>query len=257
LLNPIFFVAMVWAGIAFWRRARHSPKLVYFFSMGAPLFLVFMVHSFHGRILPNWIAPCVLPLGCMMVIYWDTQLRLGVVAVKRWLTAGLIFGFVTVLVCHNTDVIGKVSGWYLPVWLDPLHRVRGWSETARLAGEVRDELLAEGKPVFIITDHYGMAGQISFYLPEAKAAVKSEPLVYFRSSRIPENQFFFWPGYSDRKGQSAIFVQQLDRTKPEPGNPPEQLLNEFESVSDLGMRNVMYHGHLLRPMQFFVCRGLR
>src|SRR5207253_4829051 len=35
LLNPVFFVGMVWSGLAFWRRARHNPKLIYFFSMGA------------------------------------------------------------------------------------------------------------------------------------------------------------------------------------------------------------------------------
>src|SRR2546430_4511940 len=34
----------------------------------------------------------------------------------------------------------------------------------------RRELLAEGKPVFIIAGHYRLAGELSFYLPEIKAA---------------------------------------------------------------------------------------
>src|ERR1035437_8038389 len=40
LLNPIFFGATLWAAIAFWRRARYNPRLVYFFSMGAPVFQI-------------------------------------------------------------------------------------------------------------------------------------------------------------------------------------------------------------------------
>ena len=45
LLNPVFFVGFVWAAIAFWRRHRHDPRLVYFFSMGAPLFLACIVST--------------------------------------------------------------------------------------------------------------------------------------------------------------------------------------------------------------------
>jgi 4-amino-4-deoxy-L-arabinose transferase-like glycosyltransferase/membrane-associated phospholipid phosphatase len=257
LLNPIFFVAMVWAAIAMWRRSRHNPLLFYFFAMGAPVFLLNFALSFHSNVLPNWIAPSVIPLFCLMVAYWDTRWRLGATRIKPWLTAGLVFGFAAGLLFHNTDWIKKLSGHYLPVNADPLHRVRGWSDVARVAGEARKEVLAEGKPTFIITDHYGLAGEISFYLPEAKAAVTQTPLVYFRSSPTPKNQFFFWPGYNLRKGENAIFVRELDRKKPDPKPAPQSLSDEFESVTDLGVRNVMYHGQLLRPLQFFACRNLK
>jgi 4-amino-4-deoxy-L-arabinose transferase-like glycosyltransferase/membrane-associated phospholipid phosphatase len=258
LLNPIFFIATVWAVLAFWGRERHNPRLVYFFSMGAPVFVIYLLWSVRSRILPNWIAPSVMPLFCLMVIYWDTRLRLGVEPVKAWLKAGLMLGFVMVVLGHNTNLVQKFSGHYLPVKLDPLHRVREWDTTARVAGQAREQLLAEGKPVFIITDHYGLAGQISFYLPEARARVRSEPLVYCRSTEAPENQFYFWPGYDRRKGQSAVYIRELDRDDPTPRPAPERLLAEFESVTDTGVTNVMYHGqYLLRPLQIFACRGLK
>ena len=285
LLNPVFFVGAIWAAIAFWRRHRHHPHLVYFFSMGAPLFLAYFLHSFRSRVLPNWIAPSVLPLFCMMVIYWDARWRFGVRRVKTWLKSGLVLGFATVVLFHQTDLWSTSFGtrralaacWhleptgktarlltdllterYLPVRLDPLHRVRQWNETARIVGQARQELLAEGKPVFIITDHYGMAGQISFYLPEARARVRDTPLVYCRVGPVPDNQFFFWPSYGERKGENAIFVRELDRYNPEPLPAPPQLEKEFESVTDLGVRNVMYHDRfLLRPLQVFACRGLK
>jgi hypothetical protein len=140
---------------------------------------------------------------------------------------------------------------------DPLHRVRVWSDVARVCGEARQELLAEGKPVFIIANHYGLVGLVSFYLPEARAQVSDTPLVYFKTSPTPNNQFYFWPGYTQRKGENAIFVQELDRGNPQPQPPPPQIQAEFESVTDLGVRSVLYHGQLCRPIQVFACRGLR
>lgn len=256
LLNPIFFVAAIWATIAFWRRARNNPLFLYFFSMGAPLVLVYILVSLHSRVQPNWIVPAVVPLFCLMTGYWETRRQQGV-RIKPWLVTGLTLGFALVLAAHNTDITKKLTGRYLPVNGDILIRVRNWSEVAHVTGEARRELMAEGKPVFIIADHYGLTSQISFYLPEAKAAVLTTPLVYFQSSAVPKNQFYYLPGYSNRKGENAIYVHELDRDKPKPIPPPARLKAEFESVEEIGVRNVMYHGRVMRPLQFFACRNLK
>jgi 4-amino-4-deoxy-L-arabinose transferase-like glycosyltransferase len=42
LLNPVFFLGVVWAVTVFWRRTRHDPRLAYFFSIGAPLFVGYL-----------------------------------------------------------------------------------------------------------------------------------------------------------------------------------------------------------------------
>jgi len=158
----------------------------------------------------------------------------------------------------RADLRTSIVSEYLPLRLDPLHRVRVWSDAAKVVGQAREELLAEGKPVFIIANHYGLSGLISFYLPEGRAGVASaQPLVYCRSSAVPENQFSFWPGYAPRKGENAICVIELSRTNPETVPPPERLLNEFESVTSLGVRQVLYHGEVCRPLQLFACRNLR
>jgi hypothetical protein len=193
-----------------------------------------------------------------MIIYWDAQWRLGAGWLKRWLKFGLVFGLVLVVLGHDTNLVKTATGHYLPLKLDPLHRVREWDKLALAVDDARQHLLADGKPVFIITDNYGTAGEISFYLPEAKAAASSTPLVYYQTSAIPLNQFYFWPGYSDRKGDNAIYVRELDRDHPNPVGPPERLQLEFESVTDLGVTNVMYHTHsVLRSLQLFACRDLR
>jgi hypothetical protein len=99
---------------------------------------------------------------------------------------------------------------------------------------------------------------LSFYLPESKAALaEGSRLVFFHSSDKPENQFFFWPGYQDRIGQNAIFAVDFGPKNPQPVQPPAVLLEEFESVTDLGMQFISYDGRDLRPLQLFECRGLR
>jgi hypothetical protein len=151
-----------------------------------------------------------------------------------------------------------VSGRYLPPKLDPLRRVRGWEATARDVGQARARLLEEGRPVFVIGHHYGLTSELSFYLPESRQALEEgSRLAYFVSSEKPENQFFFWPGYRDRIGENAIFAVDFSPKDPHPVQTPPVLLQEFDSVTDLGLHPVDYEGRTLRWLQLFECRGLR
>lgn len=253
LLNPIFFVATAWAAIAFWRRFRHDLRLVYFFSMGAPVFLVYLGWTFHSRVLPNWIAPSILPLFCVMVIYWEARHAAGARFVKPFLIVALVSGLTGLVLLHDLNLIRKISGRSFPPVIGLAARVLGWKEVAEAVGDARAKLLAEGKPVFIIGGHYSSTSQIAFHLPEAKAGVPHDPLVYFRTTSHPSNQYFFWPGYRDRKGQNAIYVEENRR----PNRPPARLVEEFESVTDLGLRDVSHNGRVFHTLQIFECRNLR
>jgi membrane-associated phospholipid phosphatase len=278
LLNPVFFVATLWAAVAFWRRQRNDARLVFFFSMGAPLFLSYWLYTFYANVMPNWIAPAVLPLFCLMAAYWDARWRLGVRAVRLWLVAGLGIGLPLVVLLHDTRLIDRIAGKPLPPKLDPLTRARGYRQVAERVGEARMKLAAEGKPVFIIGEHYGITGLITFYLPEARTSVVSQPLVYFRSSDRPVNQFYFWPGYRERRrGENAIFVREapmpplvdrwlsrwwsgdarLWRHEPKTRPAPPSLLAEFDTVTDLGLCNVRYADRVYHVIQLFECRHLR
>ena len=257
LLNPIFFAGIIWACIAFWRRGRHNPRLIFLFSMGAPLFIIYLFWSFHSRVFPNWIAPSVPPLFCLMVAFWDTQWRLDSSRLKPALITGLILGFVMVIIGHDTNLVGRLTKHPLPVNLDPLHRARGWREVTRFAVEAREELAKEGKPVFVITDHYRTTGVISFYWPTPNPQDAEGALIYYRTNPRPVNQFYFWPGYQARKGQNAIFIRELDRDSLKMRPIPEPLASEFESITDLGERVVYQHGEVLWRMQLFACRGLK
>lgn len=252
LLNPVFFVGLIGAAVLFWRERSRDERKVYLFCMGAPLFLAYGLFTFRSRVLPNWIAPSVIPLFCLAALYWHGRYLTGSTWVRRAFIAGLSLGAVAVVVLHDTNLIGKFTGYTLPPKIDPLRRVRGWEETGRVVEEVRQKLLKEGKPVFIIGDHYGITGQLAFNIPEARTNVLSNPLVFFRSTKVPENQFYFLPGYKERKGQNAIFVRVGDK----PATAPESLGREFSTITDLGQVEIKYRGRVMRKLQLYECRNL-
>ena len=253
LLNPVFFVGAVWAALAFWRRERQNPLMVYLFSMGAPVFLFYLALTLRARAQPNWVAPSVGPLFCLAAIYWQARWQAGARALKGWLVGGLALGLAVVVVLHETDLVPKIAGRPLPPKSDPLTRVRANREMAQAVGAARTGLLAEGKPVFVIGNHYGITSLITFYLPEARVGVPNDPLVYCRLSDKPENQFYFWPGYEGRKGENAIFVQETHTPQP----PPERIQKEFATVTDLGIHDIKYRDRIFHQIQLFECRGLR
>ncbi|MFZ0827475.1 MAG: glycosyltransferase family 39 protein [Verrucomicrobiia bacterium] len=274
LLNPIFFIGALWAMFAFWRQRKEQPLWLYFFCMGAPLFLGHWLWSFHSRVQLNWIAPAVLPMFCLMVAYWN-----GRRGVKPLLATGLALGFLAVLIMHQSNFIGKISGQPLPGQLDPLRRVRAWQSTAALVESERETLEAEGKPAFVITEHYGMTSLCTFYSPPAKAALTSGPLVYFMDSAGPLNQFYFWPEYryrDSRQGQNAIFVKEVGLRPLAPGwfwkwlkhqpvgytdGPPQTkprgIFREFESVTDLGEFDIKSGDRVFHRLHLWACYNLK
>jgi 4-amino-4-deoxy-L-arabinose transferase-like glycosyltransferase/membrane-associated phospholipid phosphatase len=280
LLNPFFFVAVLIALIALWRVPRRDARLVYFFSMGAPVFLLYTLLSLKSRVHPNWIAPSVLPMLCVMVLYWQTRFHTRPGLFKVWLTSGLIFGFFGALLIHDTNLIRKIVGHPLPPQIDPLRRVRGQAEMARIVSEAKGRLEREGKPTFVIGEHYGITSLLTFYEPEARKRVKDAPLVFCQPSEKPSNQYYFWPGYSETHlGQNALFVRERNlarlasdwiprwltgdtnlirrETLAAPNPAPEWLTVQFDSVTNLGIHEVLVRGRLIRKIEIFECRNLR
>jgi hypothetical protein len=129
--------------------------------------------------------------------------------------------------------------------------------------------------VILIGDHYGITSLMTFYLPEARSGLPNDPLVYCLPTPRPKNQFYFWPGYQDRKGVHAIFVQRLKSPirfgdwirqpfdpallwhAPQPRPPPAVLLAQFEEVNSLGVFPAVWRGRPQQWVQLYVCRSLR
>ena len=267
LLNPVFFIAIVHASVLalqqYRRRTpenidpRQRPILLYLWCFGGPLFLFYLVYTLRARVQPNWIAASVLPLLTFAAVFWYRRFMNDDRTGLRYLQAGLAIGLPIMVFLHETHLSQRIIGRPLPAKLEPLKRVRGYRDLARQVGEQRALLEKQsGQPTFIIADHYGRTGLISFYLPEARATVGTEhPLVVVRSSDVPENQFWFWPEYryASRHGQNAIYVLESQAEQP----PPERLTREFNKITSLGLFDVTVRGQLFHRVQLFACRDLR
>jgi membrane-associated phospholipid phosphatase len=279
LLNPFFFLGILATLFLLWKNERRNPLLLYFFCMGPVVFLGHWLYSLHSRIHPNWIAPAIVPMLCLVVAYWHKHWSEHPRLADFLLKGGIVLGLFTTVILHETSLVGKITGRQLPALKDPLRRVRMWAETAQVAGQAREQLLKEGKPVFIIAGHYGLVGHISFYLPEARQRIQGDPLAYFPTATHPKNQFYFWPGYKGRRtSENAIFVREVDgpdlpenwfqlwlkgspdlmnvTTEQVPPPPPPELLGEFDSVEQMGIWEIKHKGRVFRYLQIFACRNL-
>jgi membrane-associated phospholipid phosphatase len=279
LLNPFFFIGAICAAFGFWRLRRENPLWLFFFCMSVPVLLGHLLWSFHSRIQPNWIAPAVPPLFCLMAVFWDEKIRAGSKIAIPFLAASLALGIFSVVLMYDTNLIGKILGQTLPGEKDPSHRVRGWKQTAETVEAAREKLETEGKPAFIIASHYGISGLFTFYSPPARAALKTQPLVYCIDSDAPQNQFYFWPQYdyrANRKGQNAIYAedlnpyplehgwiwkwlahQQVNVLIPPPTQLPARIAQEFESVTDLGEQEIKISGRVLHREHLWACYNLK
>ncbi|HWD21269.1 MAG TPA: glycosyltransferase family 39 protein [Verrucomicrobiae bacterium] len=262
LLHPVYFVGAIWAAVAFWRQGRRDPLQLFLFSMGMPLFLLYFFWSWHSRVFPNWIAPAVTPMFCLMVVYWRARWTAHARILRPILATGMGVGALAVVLFHDPHLLEKLISRPLPAKFDPLGRVHGWKELAGIVGAARTKLAAEGPPVFLIGEHYGITSQVTFYLPEAKERVQTDPLVFFYATATPQNQFFYWPNYLDRHGQNAIFFRRLglpsesELKNPHSDPPPPEITRQFESVQNLGIRNVVHDGKVVRRVELFACHHL-
>jgi membrane-associated phospholipid phosphatase len=271
LLNPVFFVGFTWAALALWKRIPRDRLQVYLFSMGATTFGLYLLQSLHARVLPNWIAPSVIPFLALMVVFWRT--RWSEPHVRRTWVWGVTVGFIAFALLADTRLIGRIAGRGLPPDSDPLRRGRGWDDGAATVRDLHTKLAAEGKPAFVLAGHYGLTGLLTFYWPEARAGVTAQPLVYPLRSPDPNdpsrsrvgNQFHLWPNYDyrQRQGDNALFIQprrfsdSRDGSPPAPQPPPAELLRDFENVKTAGVYPVRFKGQTLRWFQVYECRGLR
>jgi hypothetical protein len=282
LLNPVFLIGSIVAMFGFWKLRRENPLWLYFFCMSAPVLLGHLAYSFHSRVLPNWIAVAVLPMLCLMVAFWDARWRANSRWLKPCLVVGLAFGFLVAAFMYDSRLIGRIAGQPLPGEKDMSRRWNAWKQSAEVVELEREKLQQEGKPAFIICGHYGITGLYSFYLPQAKAVLQSEPFVYSMDSDQPLNQFYFWPEYNyleHRKGQNAVYVSEVDKYPlesgwfwkwlahqpvgydqariPPPMAAPQQIVGEFQSVTDLGEHEIKIGDRVFHRVHLWACYNLK
>jgi hypothetical protein len=98
----------------------------------------------------------------------------------------------------------------------------------------------------------------------------------------PLNQFYFWPEYNyleHRKGQNAVYVSEVDKYPlesgwfwkwlahqpvgydqariPPPMAAPQQIVGEFQSVTDLGEHEIKIGDRVFHRVHLWACYNLK
>lgn len=255
LCHPVWLglVGMAAWGVVRGRDATVQERFLACFSL--PILGFYLAYTVRARVHPNWIAAAVLPGMLLATLRAHRAWLAGSRRPWGWVRVGLWVGLPLVVLVHETEWVAKVTGTPLPVSAEPLKRVRGHREFALEVAAARTRLMQGDRPLFVIADHYGRAGLLSFYMPGGPESLPDAPFIYtLRTGRIA-SQFDVWPGYESRKGQDALFVRRKPKDPSEP--LPPALMEQFESVERVGEVASGHKGRVFHRHELFVCRRLR
>jgi 4-amino-4-deoxy-L-arabinose transferase-like glycosyltransferase len=233
VMSPFLFISMLASiFISFARKfSRHDGSRnegeILLLLLFLPVFVMYLVLSWHVHCEPNWPAVSYLSLLVILASHWRKMLLVR----KRsqpWIIITFTFAWLQTLLMQDTASLP------LPPKLDPMSRVAGWPEIAAHLGELRDSEHAG----VIIADAYKEAGVLSFYLP-------SQPFVYTLRHTPPANQYDLWPGYPSNL--RAIWITGETSTY--------ALQHDFNSITRIERDIVYFRGRPFREYDVYVCEN--
>jgi hypothetical protein len=273
--SPLLFLALTWAVIANWGRARQQFKVLYLFWFGVPVFAFYLLLSVNDQAAPNWDILAFPSFTVLAAAFWTERLDSSPFA-RRFLAAGILLGLVGTVFAMDTDIL-RTLNLPFPHYRDPADRVRGWKSASRAVEKIRAELEPKiGEQIFIIADQRDRASEMSFYFNHKRVEGPGHPPVYIVESQDIQNQFSFWPRYDQFveappnaklpegevyteeegvnlfTGRSALYVQSGKGTV-----VPHNIRAGFESVDHIATVEVDRFGTPMREWQVFLCRKYR
>jgi hypothetical protein len=197
------------------REKREVAGAALFASGFWPIFLFFLLWSLHTRIYANWSAMCYASGMVLAAMGVDAvlekyrpnpaggDLRPVVPWTRRLLPVWAAVSMVFCLIMYAQEPLSRI----VPDSVNPVSRLKGWSDMGRRVGELRDAL-PDPQKVFIFSDQYDVTSQLAFYVP-------GRPVTYCADFGRRLNQYDFWPSPEDKKGWDAIFVRRKPFSKPD------------------------------------------
>jgi 4-amino-4-deoxy-L-arabinose transferase-like glycosyltransferase len=273
--SPLLFLAVAWAVIANWRRARQQFKILFLFWFGLPVFAFYLLLSCNDQAAPNWDVLAFLSLSVLAAAFWTERLTVNRWA-ARFLGAGIWLAVLGSVFVSDTDLLRSLNIPF-PHHRDPADRVRGWKSATRAVEQIRADLEAKNKEqLFVIADQRDRASEMSFYFKERRVEGPGHPPVYIVESQDIQNQFSFWPRYDQFveatantprpdgevyteedgvnlfTGRSALYIQSGKGVL-----VPHHIRAGFESVDRIAVVEVTRFGATVREWQVFLCRYYR
>jgi 4-amino-4-deoxy-L-arabinose transferase-like glycosyltransferase len=136
--SPILFLALAWAVVANWRRARQQFKVLYLFWFGAPVFAFYFLLSINDQAAPNWDVLAFISLAVLAAAYWSERLATSRAA-NRFLAVGIVLGLGLSVFVMDTDLL-RTFNLPFPHHRDPADRARGWKSASRAVEKIRADV---------------------------------------------------------------------------------------------------------------------
>jgi 4-amino-4-deoxy-L-arabinose transferase-like glycosyltransferase len=235
VISPLLFLALLMtvAIVVIRRFPRKGVKInegeLLLFLLFLPVFLMYVVLSFHLRCEPNWPAVSYLSLIIIMAGQWRKMIA-SPTGGQPFIVGVFFLAWLQTLLLHDPEFL------HLPQKLDPMGRVVGWSEIATHLDQLRQQQHAD----VIIADAYKEASVFSFHLPD-------KAFIYTLRHEPPSNQYDFWPGYADAHPKRALWIT---------GEPTTYALqHDFNTITFVEHIIVGFHGKPFREYDVYLCEN--
>lgn len=199
-----------------------------------PLFLFFVLWSFHTKIYPNWPAAAYVAGACLAGLAFEQAWRQS--GKKQWLKLWPVLGLLLFLLLHGQNWIA------LPAAYNPTLRLKGWQDLGHRLAVLQSTAVRDSARVFYFSDTYDITAALAFYAP-------GQPRTFcaFFDRRL--GQYDLWPGPQDRVGWDAIYVEK-DCAK----TLPKQLADMCDAVEPECVQTT-HRGAPARKFTVALCRG--
>jgi 4-amino-4-deoxy-L-arabinose transferase-like glycosyltransferase len=222
LATPVVCVllfGLMAVGLRVWRRLGERERYLWLFS--GPGLLVMIVLSLRQRVNANWPA-VFFPAGLLLLSGWIAGHFITGTGFDRWrrataaalIVAGISFGSIYV------GATALSLGWAPSPKIDPLRRLRGWSQLAADVDSTLRSLPVTDRTILIGQGHRYLASELAFYLP-------GHPRVYRfrRDPTVIDSQHDLWETPATRLGENALLIASGGRDALEP-----ELRDRFDRV---------------------------
>src|SRR5947207_12522742 len=135
--SPLLFLALAWAVVANWRRARQQFKVLYLFWFGLPVFAFYFLLSINDQAAPNWDVLAFISLSVLAAAYWTERLG-SHRAAAPFLCAAILLAVVGTVFVMDTDVLRSMNLPF-PHHRYPTDRVRGSKSASRAVEKIRSD----------------------------------------------------------------------------------------------------------------------
>lgn len=178
-----------------------------------PLWLFFIIWSFHTKIYPNWSAMSYAAGAVLGGFAFARHMSYCAGRMRSLTRLWPMLGLAAFALLH-------LQNWLpLPASLNPAMRLKGWADMGRELARIEQSAFDDPHHVFYFADTYDITAALAFYAP-------GQPHAYCAYFDRRMNQYDLWPGPQDKKGWDALFVLKKFKDR-----VPDALYAMFSSVT--------------------------